>query len=56
MQNHAEPYAAPNGSPGGLFKSAVIIPPAQSRMLLPQPPRLRLAPLCCQAPLSESRG
>ena len=32
-----------NSSPGGLFKSAVTTPPAQSRMLLPQPPRLRLA-------------
>jgi len=45
-----------NGSPLGLLKSAVIVSPAQSRMLLPQPPRLRLAPLCCQHPVSESRG
>ena len=45
-----------NGSPGGLFKSAAIASPAQSRMLLPQPPRLRLAPLYCHLPLPESRG
>jgi RimJ/RimL family protein N-acetyltransferase len=45
-----------NGSPRGLFKSAVIIPPTQPRMLLPQPPRLRLTPLCGHLPLSESRG
>jgi hypothetical protein len=45
-----------NGSPGGLFKSAVIASSAQSRMLLPQPPRLRLSPLCCHLPLPESRG
>ena len=45
-----------NGSPGGLLKSAVIVSPAQSRMLLAQPPRLRLAPMCCHPPLPESRG
>ena len=45
-----------NGSPGGSFKSAAIVSPAQSRMLLAQPPRLRLAPLCCHPPVSESRG
>jgi hypothetical protein len=45
-----------NGSPGGLLKSAVMIPPAQSRMLLPQPPRLRLTPFCSHAPVTESRG
>jgi hypothetical protein len=51
-----EPYAAPNISPRGLFKSAAIASPAQSRMLLAQPPRLRLAPFCCHPPLPESRG
>jgi len=51
-----EPSAAPNGSPRGSFKSSAIIPPAQSRMLLPQPPRLHLAPFCCHLPVSESRG
>jgi hypothetical protein len=45
-----------NGSQRGLFKSAAIIPPAQSRMLLTQPPRLLLGPLCCHLPVSESRG
>ena len=45
-----------NGSPGGSLKSAVLTSPAQSRILLPQPPRLRLAPLCCHSPLPESRG
>jgi hypothetical protein len=52
----AEPDAAPNGSPGGSLKSAAIASPAQSRMLLPQPPRLHLAPFCCHPPVSESRG
>jgi len=51
-----EPGAAPNGSPVGLLKGAAIIPPAQSRMLLPQPPRLRLAPFCSHPPVPESRG
>ena len=45
-----------NGSPLGLLQSTALASPAQSRMLLPQPPRLRLAPLCCQPPLPESRG
>ena len=45
-----------NGSPRGSFKSAALASPAQSRMLLAQPPRLRLAPLCCHPPLPESRG
>ena len=45
-----------NGSPGGLLKSAVIASPAQSRMLLAQPPRLRLTPFCCHLPVPESRG
>jgi len=53
---YVEPDAAPNGSPGGLLKSAVIIPPAQSRMLLRQPPRLRLDPFCSHLPVPESRG
>ena len=46
----------PTALRAGCCKSAVIVPPAQSRMLLPQPPRLRLAPLCCHPPLPESRG
>lgn len=45
-----------NGSPSGLFKSAVIASPAQSRILLPQPPRLHLAPFHYNSPLPESRG
>jgi hypothetical protein len=55
-QKHPNHTLHTNGSPGGLFKSAAIIPPAQSRMLLAQPPRLRLAPFCCHLPLTESRG
>jgi hypothetical protein len=46
----------PTALRAGCCKSAVIVPPAQSRMLLPQPPRLRLAPFCCHPPLPESRG
>ena len=46
----------PTALRAGCCKSAAIIPPAQSRMLLPQPPRLRLAPFCCHPPLPESRG
>jgi hypothetical protein len=46
----------PTALRAGFCKSADIIPPAQSRMLLPQPPRLRLAPFYCHLPLPESRG
>jgi hypothetical protein len=55
-QKHPNHTLHTNGSPRGLLKSAAIISPAQSRILLPQPPRLRLAPICCHLPVSESRG
>jgi len=46
----------PTALRAGFCKSAVLTPPAQSRMLLPQPPRLRLTPFYCHPPLTESRG
>jgi len=46
----------PTALRAGCCKSAVIVSPAQSRMLPTQPPRLRLAPFCCHPPLPESRG
>jgi hypothetical protein len=55
-QKHPNHTLHTNGSPVGSFKSAAIVSPAQSRMLLAQPPRLRLDPFYCHPPLPESRG
>jgi len=46
----------PTALRAGFCRSAAIISPAQSRILLRQAARLRLAPICCHLPVSESRG